>query len=77
MEDNRLTREVEATLPQEPMSLPEVVTITHRLGNYTVMTHNGMFRIKGSDADSLKKLLKYLRKIATEARLSKIPYGKH
>ena len=59
MEDTRtLTREVEATLiPQgTPMSLPEgeVVTITHRLGgNYTVMTHNGMFRIKGSDADSL------------------------
>ena len=38
------------------MSLPEgeTVTITHRLGgNFTVMTHNGMFRIKGSDADSL------------------------
>ena len=59
MEDERsLTREVEATLiPQgTPMSLPEgeVVTITHRLGgNFTVMTHNGMFRIKGGDADSL------------------------
>jgi probable FeS assembly SUF system protein SufT len=59
MDDTRtLTREVEATLiPQgTPMSLPEgeTVTITHRLGgNFTVMTHNGMFRIKGSDADSL------------------------
>ena len=59
MDDTRtLSREVEATLiPQgTPMSLPEgeTVTITHRLGgNFTVMTHNGMFRIKGSDADSL------------------------
>jgi probable FeS assembly SUF system protein SufT len=53
-----LTREVAVTLiPQgTPMSLPEgeQVTITHRLGgNFTVMTHNGMFRIKGSDADCL------------------------
>ena len=53
-----LTREVEVTLiPQgTPMSLPagEQVTITHRLGgNFTVMTHNGMFRIKGIDADCL------------------------
>lgn len=53
-----LTREVEVTLiPQgTPMSLPagELVTITHRLGgNFTVMTHNGMFRIKGADADAL------------------------
>ena len=53
-----LTREVEVTLiPQgTPMSLPEgeTVTITHRLGgNFTVMTHNGMFRIKGIDADCL------------------------
>lgn len=53
-----LTREVEVTLiPQgTPMSLPEgeAVTITHRLGgNFTVMTHNGMFRIKGADADAL------------------------
>ena len=32
----------------------ETVTITHRLGgNFTVMTHNGMFRIKGADADCL------------------------
>jgi probable FeS assembly SUF system protein SufT len=59
MDDQRiLTREVEVTLiPQgTPMSLPqgEEVTITHRLGgNFTVMTHNGMFRIKGVDADSL------------------------
>lgn len=59
MEDTRtLSREVEATLiPQgTPMSLPEGerVTITHRLGgNFTVMTHNGMFRIKGSDGDAL------------------------
>jgi probable FeS assembly SUF system protein SufT len=53
-----LTREVEVTLiPQgTPMSLPagEEVTITHRLGgNFTVMTHNGMFRIKGVDGDAL------------------------
>lgn len=44
-------------IPQgTPMSLPagEQVTITHRLGgNFTVMTHNGMFRIKGVDADVL------------------------
>jgi probable FeS assembly SUF system protein SufT len=53
-----LTREVEVTLiPQgTPMSLPEgeSVTITHRLGgNFTVMTHNGMFRISGANADAL------------------------
>ncbi|TVP75715.1 MAG: putative Fe-S cluster assembly protein SufT [Puniceicoccaceae bacterium] len=59
MDDTRtLSREVEATLiPQgTPMSLPEgeTITITHRLGgNFTVMTHNGMFRIKGADADAL------------------------
>ena len=59
MDDTRtLSREVEATLiPQgTPMSLPEgeTVTITHRLGgNFTVMTHNGMFRIKGVDGDGL------------------------
>jgi probable FeS assembly SUF system protein SufT len=53
-----LTREVEVTLiPQgTPMTLPEgeTVTITHRLGgNFTVMTHNGMFRITGANADAL------------------------
>jgi probable FeS assembly SUF system protein SufT len=53
-----LTREVEVTLiPQgTPMTLPEgeTVTITHRLGgNYTVMTHNGMFRISGANADAI------------------------
>ena len=53
-----LTREVEVTLiPQgTPMTLPEgeTVTITHRLGgNFTVMTHNGMFRISGANADAL------------------------
>jgi probable FeS assembly SUF system protein SufT len=53
-----LTREVEVTLiPQgTPMTLPEgeQVTITHRLGgNFTVMTHNGMFRISGANADAL------------------------
>ena len=59
MDDTRtLSREVEATLiPQgTPMSLPEgeTVTITHRLGgNFTIMTHNGMFRIKGVDGDAL------------------------
>ena len=59
MDDTRtLSREVEATLiPQGTlMSLPEgeTVTITHRLGgNFTVMTHNGMFRIKGVDGDAL------------------------
>lgn len=32
----------------------ETVTITHRLGgNFTVMTQNGMFRIKGVDGDAL------------------------
>ena len=53
-----LSRAVEATLiPQgTPMELAEGenVVITHRLGgNFTIMTENGMFRIKGSDADSL------------------------
>jgi probable FeS assembly SUF system protein SufT len=53
-----LTREVEVTLiPQgTPMTLPEgeTVTITHRLGgNFTVMTHNGMFRISGANADAI------------------------
>ncbi|MGB1128253.1 MAG: putative Fe-S cluster assembly protein SufT [Opitutales bacterium] len=53
-----LTREVEVTLiPQgTPMTLSagEEVTITHRLGgNFTVMTHNGMFRISGANADAL------------------------
>jgi probable FeS assembly SUF system protein SufT len=57
-EQCQLTRAVDATLiPQgDAMRLPEgeVVTITHRLGgNFTVMTHNGMFRIKGADADAL------------------------
>lgn len=60
-EDKRiLTRAVEATLiPQgTPMELAEGenVMITHRLGgNYTIMTENGMFRIKGSDADALSE----------------------
>ncbi len=60
MSDNEriLTRDVEATLiPQgQPMTLNEgeAVVITHRLGgNFTVMTNNGMYRIKGVDADSL------------------------
>lgn len=53
-----LSRAVEATLiPQgTPMELAEGenVVITHRLGgNFTIMTENGMFRIKGSDADAL------------------------
>ena len=53
-----LSRAVEATLiPQgTPMELAvgENVVITHRLGgNFTIMTENGMFRIKGSDADAL------------------------
>ena len=53
-----LTREVEVTLiPQgTPMTLPEgeTVTVTHRLGgNFTVMTHNGMFRISGANADAI------------------------
>lgn len=53
-----LNREVEVTLiPQgTPMTLPEgeAVTITHRLGgNFTVMTHNGMFRISGANADAI------------------------
>ena len=53
-----LSRAVEATLiPQgTPMELAEGenVVITHRLGgNFTIMTENGMFRIKGTDADAL------------------------
>lgn len=58
-EDKRiLSRAVEATLiPQgTPMELAEGenVVITHRLGgNFTIMTENGMFRIKGSDADAI------------------------
>lgn len=57
-----LTREVKATLiPQgTAMSLAkgDTVTITHRLGgNFTVMTYNGMFRIKGSDADALGEVV--------------------
>ena len=53
-----LARAVEATLiPQgTPMELAEGenVVITHRLGgNFTIMTENGMFRIKGGDADAL------------------------
>ena len=57
-EKRMLSRAVEATLiPQgTPMELAEGenVVITHRLGgNFTVMTENGMFRIKGSDADAL------------------------
>ena len=57
-EQRTLSRDVEGTLiPQgEPMQLAkgEIVTITHRLGgNFTVMTHNGMYRIKGSDGDAL------------------------
>lgn len=73
MDDRRtLTREVEVTLiPQgTPMSLPsgEEVTITHRLGgNFTVMTHNGMFRIKGADADCLGEEATEVTKDAAEA----------
>ena len=68
-----LTREVEVTLiPQgTPMSLPEgeQVTITHRLGgNFTVMTHNGMFRIKGIDADCLgEEVTQATKDVATES----------
>jgi len=56
--ERTLSRDVEATLiPQgQPMTLGkgEAVTITHRLGgNYTVMTSNGMYRIRGVDADAL------------------------
>jgi probable FeS assembly SUF system protein SufT len=59
-EQRKLNRAVDATLiPQgDLMRLPEgeIVTITHRLGgNFTVMTHNGMFRIKGADADALNE----------------------
>jgi probable FeS assembly SUF system protein SufT len=68
-----LTREVEVTLiPQgTPMSLPEgeQVTITHRLGgNFTVMTHNGMFRIKGIDADCLgEEVVQASQDVATDS----------
>lgn len=56
--ERTLTRNVEATLiPQgQPMTLSEgePVTITHRLGgNFTVMTSNGMYRIRAADADAL------------------------
>ena len=58
-EDKRtLSRAVKATLiPQGTemqLASGENVMITHRLGgNFTVMTDNGMFRIKGKDADAL------------------------
>ena len=57
-DDRTISREVAATLiPQgTEMTLPEgePVTITHRLGgNFTVMAQNGMYRIKGVDADAL------------------------
>lgn len=58
-EDKRiLSRSVKATLiPQGTemeLASGENVMITHRLGgNFTVMTENGMFRIKGKDADCL------------------------
>ena len=56
--ERTLTRDVDVTLiPQgHPMTLKEgeEVTITHRLGgNFTVMSANGMYRIKGVDADCL------------------------
>ena len=60
MSDNQrtLSRDVEATLiPQgHPFTLEagKPVTITHRLGgNFTVMTSNGMYRIRGVDGDAL------------------------
>ena len=57
-----LKRDVEGTLiPNgDPMTLPEglLVRITHRLGgNFTIMTDNGMFRIKRADADALDEEL--------------------
>ena len=58
-EDKRiLSRAVKATLiPQGTemeLASGENVMITHRLGgNFTVMTDNGMFRIKGKDADAI------------------------
>lgn len=53
-----LLRDVEATLiPQgEPFTLNKgtPVVITHKLGgNFTVTTHNGMFRISRENADAL------------------------
>lgn len=56
--ERTLTRDVDVTLiPQgHPMTLKEgeEVTITHSLGgNFTVMSVNGMYRIKGVDADCL------------------------
>jgi probable FeS assembly SUF system protein SufT len=53
-----LTRDVQGTLiPNgDPMDLPAglLVKITHRLGgNFTILTDNGMFRIKREDADAL------------------------
>lgn len=61
--ERTLSREVDVTLiPQgTPMTLPEgePVTITHRLGgNFTVMASNGMYRIKGTDADALGETVK-------------------
>lgn len=58
--DRNLTRDVAATVipAGEPAVLPAgtKVTITHRLGgNFTVVCDSGMFRIKGSDADSLSE----------------------
>ena len=56
--DRVLARDVQATVipAGDPAVLPAgtKVTITHRLGgNFTVVCDTGMFRIKGSDADSL------------------------
>lgn len=58
--DRTLTRDVGATVipAGEPAVLPAgtKVTITHRLGgNFTVVCDSGMFRIRGSDADSLSE----------------------
>ena len=60
--DRTLTRDVQATVipAGDPAVLPAgtKVTITHRLGgNFTVVCDNGMFRIKGSDADSLSETI--------------------
>jgi probable FeS assembly SUF system protein SufT len=73
MDNNRvLTRDVDATLiPQgTPFTLRkgDEVTITHRLGgNFTVMGLNGMYRIRGVDADALGEEAPESAKQAAEA----------
>jgi len=68
-EDKRiLSRAVEATLIPQGTAMElaegESIVITHRLGgNFTVMTENGMFRIKGKDADAIGEVVTVNEKV--------------